>query len=383
MVAPLTDAEVLRWREEFPILRQCTYLINNSLGAMPRQTRHQLQEYSRAWETRGVESWTDSWWEFPRRVGDLLAGILEAGPDEVSVQPNVTTAEWVAWSAIPRSKGRNKVVYSALNFPSVRYFYQAQPDLQIEVVPSEDGLTVPLDRILDAINESTLLVPISHVLFKSGYIQDVQAIVEKAHSVGAYVILDTYHSCGIVPFSVKDIDADFVVGGVLKWLCGGPGVAFLWVNPRLSRILTPSLTGWLAHRDPFAFEEEMDWTSGAYRFLNGTPNVPGLYAARSGVEIILRVGVERIRERSTTLTDRLIQQADRAGIEVRCPRDPAVRGGHVTLAPSGAEVIARDLIERGFYIDYRREFGIRIAPHFYNTLEEVDSVVEEIESLST
>ncbi len=382
MVAPLTHAEVLRWRKEFPILGQCTYLINNSLGAMPRQTRDQLQEYCRAWESRGVESWTDNWWEFPRRLGDLLSGLFGAGPDEVSIQPNVTTAEWVACSAIPRHDGRNKVVYSEFNFPSVRYFYQSQPKLEIDVVPSDDGLTVPLERLLDAIDETTLLVPISHVLFKSGYIQDVRAIVERAHSVGAYVILDTYHSCGVVPFSVKETDPDFVVGGVLKWLCGGPGVAFLWVNPRLSGTLTPRLTGWLAHQDPFAFEEEMAWTSGAYRFLSGTPNVPGLYAATSGVETILRVGVERIRERSTTLTNRVIDQADRVGIEVRCPRDPAVRGGHVTLTPPGAETVARKLVERGFYVDYRRDFGIRIAPHFYNTLDEIDSVVQEIKSLS-
>lgn len=381
MLRPLDEAAVLHWRKEFPILERCTYLISNSLGAMPRRTRDELQDYCQTWETRGVAAWHDGWWDLPGQLGDLLAGLFHAGPDEVSIQPNVTSAEWVAWSSLPRSNGRNKVVYSELNFPSVRYFYQAQGDLKIEVVPSDDGVSVSLERLLDAVDETTLLVPISHVLFKSGFIQDVRAVVEKAHSVGAYVLLDTYHSCGVIPFSVREIDPDFVVGGVLKWLCGGPGVAFLWVNPRLAESVTPRLTGWLAHREPFAFDQEMVWTSGAYRFMSGTPNIPGLYAAKSGVETILRVGVEQIRNRSVLLTQRIIEEADRAGIEVRAPRDSAVRGGHVTLAPPGAEPIARTLLERGFLIDHRRGFGIRIAPHFYNTLDEVDAVVSEIKSL--
>ncbi len=373
--------EVHRWRNEFPILESCTYLISNSLGAMPRATKDNLVAYCDLWATRGIRAWDDVWWNMPARISEKLAGIIGAAESSVSIHPNVTTAQWVALSSLDTSGRRRKVVYSELNFPSIQYFYQMHPDLTVEVVRSPDGVSVPLEGILEAIDEYTLVVPISHVLFRSSFIQDVRAIVERAHAVGAYVILDVYHSCGVIPLDVRKLGVDFAVGGVLKWLCGGPGVAFLYVNPKLSRRLEPRLTGWFAHEAPMDFAPEMRFTDSSYRFMSGTPNIPGLFAALRGLEIISEVGIDRIRERSLHLTARIVELAQTLGIELGSPPDPDSRGGHVTINPMNPERVSQELLENDFVIDYRPGAGIRIAPHFYNTLEEVEQVMSAIEAI--
>ncbi|HUV13173.1 MAG TPA: aminotransferase class V-fold PLP-dependent enzyme [Acidobacteriota bacterium] len=375
--------EVLCWRGEFPILESCVYLNSNSLGAMPRATRDNLAAYCDLWATRGVRAWNDAWWNMPAQISGKLAGIMGAKESSVSIHPNVTTAQWVALSSLDTSGRRRKVVYSELNFPSIQYFYQMHPDLTIETVRSTDGVSVPLEGILEAIDEDTLVVPISHVLFRNSYIQDVRAIVERAHAVGAYVILDVYHSCGVIPLDVGELGVDFAVGGVLKWLCGGPGVCFLYVNPELAPRLRPRLTGWFAHEAPMEFAAEMRFTDSSYRFMSGTPNIPGLFAALRGLEIISEVGVDRIRERSLRLTARIIELAQSLGIELGSPPDPGFRGGHVTINPMNPERVSQELLENDFVIDYRPGAGIRIAPHFYNTLEEVEQVMTAIEAIQS
>jgi kynureninase len=371
--------EVHRWRSEFPILESCTYLISNSLGAMPSATKDNLAAYCDLWETRGVRAWEDIWWDMPARIGEKLAGILGAKDNSVSIQPNVTTAQWVALSSLNTSGRRRKVVYSELNFPSIQYFYQMHPELTLHVVQSSKGISVPLEDMLEAIDEETLAVPISHVLFRSSYIQDVKAIVEKAHAVGACVILDVYHSCGVIPVDVSELGVDFAVGGVLKWLCGGPGVAFLYVSPELNSRLQPRLTGWFAHEAPMDFAPEMRFTDSSYRFMSGTPNIPGLFAALRGLEIISEVGIARIRKRSLLLTARIVELAESLAIDLGSPRDGDSRGGHVTINPRDPERVSQELLEANFVIDYRPGAGIRIAPHFYNTLEEIEQVMTAIE----
>jgi len=373
--------EVHRWRNEFPILESCVYLMSNSLGAMPRATKDNLAAYCDLWATRGVRAWDDAWWNMPARISGKLAGIIGAGESSISIHPNVTTAQWVALSSLDTSCPRRKVVYSELNFPSIQYFYQMHPDLTVEVVRSTDSVSVPLEGILGAIDEDTLVVPISHVLFRSSFIQDVRAIVERAHAVGAYVILDVYHSCGVIPLDVRKLGVDFAVGGVLKWLCGGPGVSFLYVNPELSRRLKPRLTGWFAHEAPMEFAPDMRFTDSSYRFMSGTPNIPGLCAALRGLEIISEVGVDRIRERSLHLTARIVELAQTLGIELGSPPDPDSRGGHVTINPMNPERVGQELLENDFVIDCRPGAGIRIAPHFYNTVEEVEQVMSAIEAI--
>jgi kynureninase len=374
--------DLLAWRKEFPILEKSVYMISNSLGAMPRAVYESLQEYAETWATRGVCAWDEGWWEMPVEIGDLIGKIIGAAPGEVSMHQNVTIAQAIVFSSLPISSRRNKIVYSQLNFPSVRYFYQAQQQVKIEVVPCPDGITVPLEEMLLAIDELTLVVPISHVIFKSSFIQDAAAIIEKAHSVGALVILDTYQSCGAVPFNVKELDVDFVIGGSIKWLCGGPGTAYLYVRPELRDQLQPQLTGWMAHEHPFEFAPEMEYARSAFRFLNGTPNIPGLYAARCGYEIIAAAGVERIRRKSLQMTERILELADDYGFQVNTPRRPDQRGGHATINPPDAQQVCRELIRRNFIVDYRPGAGIRVAPHFYNTMDEVEEFMAAMKSIA-
>ena len=293
----MTD-ELLEWRAEFPILDKTTYLISHSLGAMPRATFDNLQEYAEMWATRGVRAWGEGWWEMPLAIGDEVAKIIGAPPSSVAMHQNVSVCQSLILSCFEPRGARNKIVYSDLEFPSVMYVYEAHARdnrFRVERVPSDDGMTVSLERMLAAIDEETLIVPISHVLFKSAFLQDARAITERAHEVGALVVLDTYQSAGTVPFSVTDLDVDFCTGGSVKWLCGGPGAGYLYVHPRLHGELQPKVTGWMAHEHPFAFEGGMTYAPGIARFLHGSPAIPSLYAARGGYEIINRVGVELIR----------------------------------------------------------------------------------------
>jgi kynureninase len=271
----------------------------------------------------------------------------------------------------PIDPARNRVVYERENFPSVRYLYQAQPDLDVLVCEDEEA-------IVEAIDERTLLVPISHVLFKTAVIQDVEPIVRRAHEVGAYVILDCYQSAGIVPVDVTALDVDFAVGGSVKWLCGGPGNGWLYVRPDHAERLRPTFTGWQAHATPFGFEEEMRYASGAARFLTGTPNVPAHYAATAGYDLIEEIGVDRIRANSLRQTQLLIDLADDAGFEVRSPRDARRRGGTVTVHVPDFPAVHRELAERQILCDFRPDAGLRLGPHYYTSDDELRLVIAQI-----
>jgi len=364
--------ELLDYRAEFPILAHTTYLINHSLAAMPREAEKRLAEYARMWNERGIRAWGEGWWETPMTVGDQVGRIIGAPPGSTVMHQNVAVAEAVVLSCfLPPDPRRNRIVYERGNFPSVRYLYQAQPEL--EVVVCEDA-----DEIVDAIDERTLLVPISHVLFKTAEIQDVVPIVERADVMGAHVILDCYQSAGIVPLDVTALDVAFAVGGSVKWLCGGPGNGWLYVRPDLSEGLTPAFTGWQAHERPFGFEEEMEYASGAARFLTGTPNVPAHFAATAGYDLIEEVGVARIRENSLRQTQLLIDLADEAGFEVRSPREPHRRGGTVTVHVPEFPAVYRELMERQIICDFRPDAGIRLGPHYFTTDDELRHVIEQI-----
>jgi kynureninase len=368
--------ELLAYRDRFPILRDTVYLINHSLAAMPAAAEDNLLEYARMWRERGIRSWGEGWWEMPVTVGDQLARIMGGAPGTIVMHQNVTVAEEVVLScfrtdALRDGGVRNRVVYEEANFPSVRYLYQAQPDL--EVVTVED------DRaIVDAIDERTLLVPISHVLFKNAEIQDVEPIIRKAHEMGAYVVLDCYQSAGVVPFDLTALDVDFAVGGSVKWLCGGPGAGWLYVRPDLAERLEPTFVGWQGHARPFAFEPELEYAPGVRRFLTGTPNVPALYAASAGYDVIEEVGVERIRERSLRLTSLLMELLDDAGFEISSPREAERRGGTILVRTPDDPAVHRELGERGIICDFRPDAGIRLGPHFYNSEDELRHTVAQL-----
>ena len=368
-------AGLLDYRERFPILAETTYLINHSLGAMPAAAEERLLEYARAWNTRGVRAWEEGWWALPVTVGDQIARLIGAPPGSVSMHQNVTLAEGVVLSCFDFSGPRRRIVYEEGNFPSVRYLYQAQRGADILVAADDEG-------VAEAIDERTLLVPVTHVLYKTGEIQHVEAIVAAAHEHGALVVLDAYQSAGAVPLDVTALDVDFAVGGSVKWLCGGPGAAWLYVRPDLAATLEPALTGWQAHARPFAFEPEQDYADGAWRFLTGTPNVPALYAATAGYDVIEEVGVDSVRERSLELTTLLIELLDEAGFPVGSPRDPSRRGATVVVKPPGHERVGRGLLERGVIIDWRPDVGLRLGPHFFNTEDELRFAVEQIVELA-
>jgi kynureninase len=362
------------YRDRFPILETCTYLINHSLAAMPAAAEDNLREYARMWRERGIRSWGEGWWEMPVTVGDQLGRILGAPPGSIVMHQNVTVAEAIVVSCFAGMDGaRNRIVYEEANFPSVRYLYQAQPGL--EVVAVEDDAA-----IVDAIDERTLLVPISHVLFKNGEIQDVEPIVRRAHEVGAYVVLDCYQSAGVVSFDLTELDVDFAVGGSVKWLCGGPGAGWLYVRPDVAERLEPTLVGWQGHARPFAFEPELEYAAGTRRFLTGTPNVPALYAATAGYDVIEEVGVPRIRERSLALTQLMIELCDEAGLEIVSPREAKRRGGTVTVSTPDHAACHAELGARNILCDFRPdpEGGVRLGPHFFNTEDEVRHAVSEL-----
>ena len=377
--------ELLQWRGEFPILEKAVYLISHSLGAMPRGAYQSLQDYAEAWATRGVRAWAEGWWEMPVTLGDEVARIIGADARTVVMHQNVSICQSLILSCFEPEPKRNKIVYSELNFPSVMYVYEAHARdgrFRIETVKSDDGTTVSLERMLAAIDEETLLVPISHVLFKSGFLQDARAITKRAHEVGAMVVLDTYQSAGTVPFSVRELNVDFATGGSVKWLCGGPGAGYLYVRPDLHARLEPKTTGWMAHEAPFAFEGgAIRYAAGINRFLHGSPSIPALYAAQSGYRIINEIGVEAIRAKSVRQTARLIELAQEAGFRVTSPADPARRGGTITIASEHAAAITKELIRREFIVDYRPGAGVRISPHFYTKDEELELVIREMKTI--
>jgi kynureninase len=376
--------ELLKWRGEFPILDRTTYMISNSLGAMPRGVYEEMRAYADSWAERGVRAWEEGWWEMAVGVGDKIAPLIGAGAGEISLHQNVTLTQAVISSCFDFRGPRNKIVMVELEFPSIQYFYheQRRHGARVELVPTPDQIRIDMEKFLAAIDETTLLVPISQVLFRSSAIVDTRAIIERAHRVGAHVILDAFQATGTIPLDVRSLGADFAVGGVLKWLCGGPGVAYLYVREDLRPKLRPSLTGWIAHRRPFAFEAgAIDPREDSFRYLNGTPHIPALHACRPGLDILNKVGIGAIREKSIRMTTRLIEGAKSRGWRVNTPENPAERAGTVSIECPHAFEVCRELLAREILVDYRPKAGVRVSPHFYNREEECDFTLAQIEEI--
>jgi kynureninase len=326
----------------------------------------------------------DDWLPQMDAVADLVGSIIGAPPGTTVMGPNVATLLGAVASCLDFSGARNRVVTTALDWPGSHYLWSehARYGAVLDVVKSEDGIGVDPEAVCDAIDERTLLVSVSHVFFKSAYVLDVAPIVARAHEVGALVVLDAYQAAGIVPFSVTDLGVDACVGGSVKYLCGGPGNGWLYVAPSLSSSLRPAQVGWFGHARPFGFEwDAIDYAPGVRRFAGGTPGVPAAYAAVPGYTAVAEVGVERIRERSASLTQPLLEGALERGFTVRSPRDPARRGGHVTIDPGESERVHDELLRRGFVVDHRPGVGIRVGPHFYNTAEECTAILDEMAAI--
>jgi kynureninase len=376
--------DLLKWRGEFPILDRTTYLISNSLGAMPRRVYDNLHAYADSWAQRGVRAWEEGWWEMAVAVGNKVAPLIGAAPGEITLHQNVTLTQAVVSSCFDFRGPRNKVVMTDLEFPSIQYFYHEQRRLgaHIELIASRDSIRLDLEKFLAAIDETTLLVPISLVLFRSSYIVDARAIIERAHRVGAHVILDVFQATGAIPVDVRALNVDFAVGGVLKWLCGGPGVSYLYVRQDLRSKLRPALTGWLAHQRPFNFESgAMDPREDSFRFLNGTPHVPALYACQPGLDILNQIGIDAIRSKSLRMTSFLLQSAKSRGWRVNTPEDPSERAGTVSIDCPHASEVSRELLAREILVDYRPQAGVRFSPHFYNREDECAFALSQVDEI--
>ncbi len=376
-------ADLLSRRDDYPILAGKTYLINNSLGAMHRGVRDRLAEYAELWATEGVVAWT-TWLPEMVRVADLVGAVIGAPPGTTVMGQNVASLLGALASALDFAAPRNRVVCTELDWPGSHYLWTEHAKFGVEtvVVGSDDGLTVDSARVVDAIDERTAVVSISYVLFKSAYVVDIAPIVERAHAVGALVVLDAYQGAGAVPLDVVAAGVDVCVGGSVKYLCGGPGNGWMYIRPGLSDDLRPAQVGWFGHARPFGFEfDQVDYAEGVMRFAGGTPGVPAAYAAAPGYQAILDVGVDRIRERSLSMTQPLLEEALSLGFTVRSPHDPSRRGGHVTIDPGDSQHVHDELIRRGFVVDHRPGAGIRVAPHFYNTPEECSAILAEMQAI--
>ena len=379
---------LLKWRAEFPIVETCAYLVSHSLGAMPRRAREHLRAFADEWDHRGVRAWHEGWWEIGRETGNLLAPLFGVAPGTITMHQNATVAQSVVASCFTYEGARRRIVLQDLDFPTNHYLFEGfrRYGAEIVYVKSESSVRAPIDRLVEAIDDRTVLVPISLVLFRSGCLQDVRPVVEKAHRVGARVVLDVYQAAGTVPMQLDTLGVDFAVGGSVKWRCGGPGAGYLYVRPDLVDSLQPSVVGWAGHAEPFAFETGgIRYASGIERFQSGTPNVPALASARAGYEIVAEIGVPAIREKSLRLTRRLIDAATQRGWRLNTPDRDEERGGSVVIDVPGADSVTEELLRRQIIVDYRPGAGIRLAPHFYSNEADIDqavSAMDEITALS-
>jgi len=383
-IRPALQPDLARYREDYPILADTTYMNSNSMGAMPRQAAEALAQYAADWAREGVEVWPH-WFDVLEATGDSAARFLGAPAGQTILNQNVAYFQAAVASALDLRGARNRVVVEALQFPNVLYVWDRFRELgaDLVLVPSDDGMTIPLDRMLAAIDERTAIVPISHGIYVSGALQDVKAICSRAHEVGAIVMVDVYQTVGAVPIDVQDWDADIVVGGSHKWLCGGPGTAFMWMKPALRERLQPRLTGWMGHEDPFSFEPApIRYAQGYRRFLGGTPSMPAYYVARAAFENLHAIGVDRIRAHNLALARIIIDRAQTHGLTIHSPIADDQRTGFVAVDFPGSHVASQQLIAEHYKLDWRPNCGLRLGPHFYNTEAEVHRMMDRIVALA-
>ncbi|MBK7827803.1 aminotransferase class V-fold PLP-dependent enzyme [Nannocystis sp.] len=383
-IRPQFQPDLARYREDYPILADTTYMNSNSMGAMPRQAVAALAQYAADWAREGVEVWPH-WFDVLQATADSAARFLGAPAGQTILNQNVAYFQAAVASALDFSGPRNKVVVEALQFPNVLYVWDRYRELgaDLHLVPSDDGMTIPLERMLAAIDERTAIVPISHGIYVSGALQDVKAICARAHEVGALVMVDVYQTVGVMPIDVHEWDADLVVGGSHKWLCGGPGTAFMWMKPALRERMRPRLTGWMGHADPFNFEAPpIRYASDHRHFLAGTPSMPAYYVARAAYENLHAIGLDRIRAHNLALAHIIIERAQARGLTVHSPLADDQRTGFVAVDFPSSEAASKQLIAERFKLDWRPNCGLRLGPHFYNTEAEVQRLMDRVAVLA-
>lgn len=372
-MTPVPHADLEAWRSEFPVLLTRCYLNSCSLGALSRRSMGYLGEYQALWNTLGASAWYELWMG---RIGALRLRVAEmwnAHGDEIALSPSVSAALSSIASSVDYSK-RNRVVCAELDFPTLVYQWLARPDVEVVRVPSDDGIGVPPERWAEYIDERTAIVATSHVFYGTGYVQDLAPIAAAARKAGALFVVDGYQAAGQVPVDPRAADADVYVAGPLKWLLGGPGLAFLWVRRERIASLTPTIASWFGARDQFTFRvDELEFRDDAARFSMGTPAVPTVYTALGGLEIFAEAGQARIYERIRALTAHLVGRLAEDGWTLNVA-DEAHRSGIIMVRhPDAAGAVAR-LAERNLIVDHRAGY-VRVSPHFYNTVEEGERFV--------
>jgi kynureninase len=363
-----------RGREHFPVLESSTYLVSHSMGAAPLGARTALEQYWNDWASDGPEAW-ERWLPRIGTIADGIGALIGAAPRSVFLGPNVSVLQAALATCFDFRGARNEVVYEALQFPSLTYVWNEWERFgaQVRVVDSDDGRSIPTERIVAAITERTAIAVLSHAYYVSGAIADVRAIQEHCRSVGALLCVDAYQTTGVYPYDVQAWDLDVVTGGSHKWLLGGPGCGWIYIKPSLLERFRPAVTGWMAHADPFAFEPApMRYAHSMYRFGTGTPTIPGYLVAAPGHELIAQIGIAQIREHNVRLTSKLASMALDRGLRVSTPLEPEKRTGWIGIDFDDAERAGHQLIGERVFVDYRPGCGIRVSPHFYTTDDEID-----------
>jgi len=370
-------------RDHFPILANSTYLVSHSMGAAPWRAKSALDTYWDEWAAEGPEAW-EAWLPRIAEIADGIGSIIGAPAGSVFLGPNVSVLQAALATCIGFGSERNEVVYEALQFPSLTYVWREweRYGAVVRVIPSDDGRTIPTERILDSITEKTAIAVLSHAYYVSGAVAEVRAIQAHCREFGTLLCVDAYQTTGIYPYDVTQWDLDLVTGGSHKWLCGGPGCGWIYVKPSLLEYFRPAVTGWMAHARPFAFEPApIEHAPTMYRFGNGTPTIPGYVVAKPGHDFIRDIGVGRIREHNIRLTTKLAAMALERGLRVNTPLEPAKRTGWIGIDFDGSDRVCRELIGRRVFVDYRPNCGIRVSPHFYTTDEEIDAFFKTLDAL--
>ena len=375
-VRPMTDWT--QWRDEFPILDRTTYLNSCSLGALSRRSEQRLRDFRDEWHTFGASAWYETWMGRLAELRGRVAAMLGGREQEIALGASVSAALAVLASALDY-RARTRVVVAELDFPTLGYQWMVRPDVEVVRVPSDDGVTIRPERWADAIDGRTAVLATSHVFFTTGAIQQLPTLADIAHDAGALFLVDAYQSAGQLPIDVEASGADILITGPLKWLLGGPGLAYTWVRSGLIHELTPTTTGWFAAADQFEFDiERFAFKDDARRFELGTPALHTVHTALGGQQIIDEIGVDRIRERNRELTERLVARAGDAGFRLRIADDPAARSAIVMIAHDDPHQAVERLADEGIIVDARPGY-VRVSPHFYNTEEEIDRCVAVLE----
>ncbi len=368
------------YRAEFPIFERQTYLNTCSLGALSQRSRGMVGTFLDEWNGRGASAWYDVWWERLSALRHRYAAVIGATAEEIALHASISTATAVLAGALDYTR-RPKVVTTALDFPTVAYQWlaRAASGVELMVVDSPDGISVPVERIVDAIDDRTALVATSHVYFTTGAIQDIRTLADAAHAQGALCYIDGYQSVGQIPFDVHATGVDFLSAGGLKWLLGGPGIVFLYVRDDLIERFQPTVTGWFAHARQFDFDPAgIVWHDDARRFEQGTPALAAVFAQLGGLDVVLEIGVREIRAVTAELAEDLIARSRAAGFEPRVAAGPAARSAIVTLPHDNPQAAVRRLAEARIVAD-ARPGHVRLSPFFYNL---VDDNVAAIDTLT-